>query len=46
MRRVFVKLGDEERDVALYLAFIGAALGVSVLIMVTLLAVGRSPYLA
>lgn len=46
MRRVSFKLGDEERDVALYFAFLGAALGVSALIMVTLLAVGGSPYLA
>jgi hypothetical protein len=46
MRKAFSGMGDGQRDVALYLAFLGSALGLSVIVMVALQVVGRLPSIA
>ncbi|MGY0574078.1 hypothetical protein ACTGJ9_025865 [Bradyrhizobium sp. RDM12] len=46
MRKAFSGMGDGQRDVALYPAFLGSALGLSVIVMVALQVVGRLPSIA
>ncbi len=46
MRKAFSGMGDEQRDVVLYLAFLGSALGLSVIVMGALQVVGRLPSFA
>ena len=40
------RMGDEQRDVVLYLAFLGLALGLSVIVMGAMQVVGRLPAFA